>query len=304
MARSRNIKPGFFKNEDLAECTPWARLCFAGLWTLADREGRLEDRPKRIKGELFAFDSVEVEPLLQELAKAGFVLRYGANGGRFIQIPAFHKHQNPHHKESKSAIPAPQSPGLSPHAIGSKPEAYPALHEGQTPGEPEASPGLQCDERAKHGGKTVLIPDSGFLIPESSTSRAKARGSPAVPAGFDAFWAAYPRKVAKPAAAKAFAKIEVDAQLQALMLAAIERQSQSEQWRRDGGQFIPHPSTWLNGKRWLDEVASTPTAVDESRPAWATRAGFVNRFEAENAGCFEHNAELFSDGQRQKEGMK
>ena len=48
MARARNIKPGFFANENLAECDPLARLLFAGLWCLADREGRLEDRPKRI----------------------------------------------------------------------------------------------------------------------------------------------------------------------------------------------------------------------------------------------------------------
>ena len=67
MARARNIKPGFFKNEELAECSLAARLCFPGLWLLADREGRLEDRPKRIKGELFPFDTFEVGPLLDEL---------------------------------------------------------------------------------------------------------------------------------------------------------------------------------------------------------------------------------------------
>ena len=49
MARARNIKPGFFKNEFLAEMPCEVRLLFIGLWTLADREGRLEDRPKRIK---------------------------------------------------------------------------------------------------------------------------------------------------------------------------------------------------------------------------------------------------------------
>ena len=66
MARSRNIKPGFSRNEDLAECSVWARLCFALLPTLADREGRLEDRPKRIKGDLFPFDNVDVDPLLAD----------------------------------------------------------------------------------------------------------------------------------------------------------------------------------------------------------------------------------------------
>ena len=107
MARSRNIKPGFFKNEDLAECTPWARLCFAGLWLLADREGRLEDRPKRIKGELFAYDSVEVDPLLGELEARGFLVRYRNEDGSFIQISRFLAHQTPHYSEKPSVIKPP-----------------------------------------------------------------------------------------------------------------------------------------------------------------------------------------------------
>ena len=112
MARARNIKPGFFKNEDLAECSPWARLCFAGLWTLADRDGRLEDRPKRIKGELFAFDTVDMDPLLGELEKHGFIMRYEAEGMRVIQITKFDLHQHPHHKEPSNNLPSPKSPGF------------------------------------------------------------------------------------------------------------------------------------------------------------------------------------------------
>ena len=107
MARARNIKPGFFKNEDLAECSPWARLCFAGLWTLADREGRLEDRPKRIKGELFAYDTVEVAPLLVELQDFGFIERYRNSDGSFIQISKFLEHQTPHYSEKPSVIKPP-----------------------------------------------------------------------------------------------------------------------------------------------------------------------------------------------------
>ena len=49
MARARNIKPSFFMNENLAECDPLARILFVGLWTLADRDGRLEDRPKPLR---------------------------------------------------------------------------------------------------------------------------------------------------------------------------------------------------------------------------------------------------------------
>jgi hypothetical protein len=110
MARARNIKPGFFKNEDLAECSPWARLCFAGLWTLADREGRLEDRPKRIKGELFAFDTIDVEPLLKELERFKFIVRYETDGMKAIQISEFARHQSPHYSEIASVIKPPSLP--------------------------------------------------------------------------------------------------------------------------------------------------------------------------------------------------
>lgn len=300
MARARNIKPGFFKNEDLAECTCWARLCFAGLWTLADREGRLEDRPKRIKGELFAYDSVEVEPLLDELQAHGFILRYSDGTRGLIQILRFRKHQNPHHKEPPSALPSPQSLGLLPDGMADEPEAEPLCDGGEAPGKPGASPGLEGDECAKHGVKTVLIPDSGFRIPDSPRPRGKARGSPAEPAGFVAFWEAYPRKVGKADAQRAFAKLQADAELVATLVQAVKRQRASEQWQRDAGKFVPHPATWLNGRRWEDEVGDVQVRASggDTRPSWALQAGFANRFEAENAGCYEHNTHLFADGRR------
>lgn len=96
-----------YKNEDLAECSIWARYIWPGLWTLADREGRLEDRPKRIKGELLPFDSQDVEPLLRELEARLFILRYKNSDGSFIQILKFSKHQTPHYTEKASVIKPP-----------------------------------------------------------------------------------------------------------------------------------------------------------------------------------------------------
>lgn len=72
MARARNIKPGFFQNELLAEIDPLGRLLFAGLWTIADREGRLEDRAKRIKVALLPYDDCDIDGLLGQLEKHGF----------------------------------------------------------------------------------------------------------------------------------------------------------------------------------------------------------------------------------------
>lgn len=105
MARARNIKPGLFKNEVLVEQTLFVRLLFIGLWTLADREGRLEDRPKRIKMELFPCDNEDVDAGLQALADTGFIIRYSSGGFNVIQIVNFLKHQTPHGTEKDSELP-------------------------------------------------------------------------------------------------------------------------------------------------------------------------------------------------------
>lgn len=117
MARARLLKPGFFTNEELADLSPLHRLCYEGLWTQADRLGRLEDRPKRIKIAILPFDDVDVDALLTDLAAHGFIIRYEVNGDRYIAIPTFPKHQTPHIKEPDSAIPAPPK-GNKLHSTG------------------------------------------------------------------------------------------------------------------------------------------------------------------------------------------
>lgn len=104
--RARDIKPGFYKSDQLAECSMTARLLFPGLWMLADREGRLENRPRKIKAEIFPFDDVDVAPLLVELENAGLIRTYEANGTALIWIPQFKRHQSPHKNEKSSELPA------------------------------------------------------------------------------------------------------------------------------------------------------------------------------------------------------
>lgn len=105
--RTRYLKASFFKNEELATLSPYHRLCFQGLWCYADRQGRLEDRPKRLKAEVFPYDDVDIDELLGDLMQKGFIVRYQVDGvDRFIEIPRFVKHQCPHPREAKSVIPA------------------------------------------------------------------------------------------------------------------------------------------------------------------------------------------------------
>jgi len=74
---------------------------------------------------------------------------------------------------------------------------------------------------------------------------------------FERFWKAYPKKVGKGAAEKAFAKYKPDDMLTDRMIRAVEEAKRSDQWRKDGGQYIPNPATWLNQKRWEDEPPDT-----------------------------------------------
>jgi hypothetical protein len=107
MARARNIKPAIMDNEELAELEPLTRLLFIYLWMLADREGRLEDRPKRIAVQALPYDrSADVGSMLNDLQKAGFIARYEVAGVACIQVLAFKDHQTPHVREADSSLPA------------------------------------------------------------------------------------------------------------------------------------------------------------------------------------------------------
>lgn len=153
MARSRNIKPGFFINDELAECEPLARLLFAGLWCIADREGRLEDRPKRIKAEILPYDDCDVDKFLNDLQEHGFIIRYEVDGNQYIQITNFKKHQNPHIKEAASIIPPPPNSEQEP------------AEELQAPVEELLEESLELEE---HHTSTVQAPDKNNSFPADS----------------------------------------------------------------------------------------------------------------------------------------
>ena len=98
-------------------------------------------------------------------------------------------------------------------------------------------------------------------------------------ADFDCFWQAYPRKVGKVKAEAAFYKITTPV---SVLLAAIEQQKKSAQWQKDNGQFIPHPATWLNGKRWEDQVETVAT-TQQGRELDADEVAAIQRMLQEDA---------------------
>ncbi len=108
-------------------------------------------------------------------------------------------------------------------------------------------------------------------------------------AGFESFWAAYPRKSGKGAARKAWTKIHPSLDTQGLILSAVEQQKHCDQWSREGGQYIPMPSTWLNQERWSDEVTTpvsgTPPRDREAGGAWHAIAIQSSDFRDKRALC-------------------
>jgi len=250
MARTRLLKPDFFTDEDLAELPYEARLLFAGLWTIADRDGRLEDRPKRIKAHLFPYDDVNVDYLLQRLASARFISRYVEDSIAVIQIRTFAKHQNPHHREPASVLPKNLSKNEKPR-LG---RGNASKRQGAASTQPQPGPAVF---------DTVIDTVSDPVRDTETVSDPVTRV--AGDDGFERFWMAYPKKKAKPDALKAWRKLNPTPDLQQTILDAIEVQRQSDDWTRSGGQFIPYPASWLNGKRWLDEGVEVSALSDTAR---------------------------------------
>jgi hypothetical protein len=113
VARVRYLKPEFFDSTTVASVSFPARLLFAGLWTLADREGRLALEPRRIKARIFPYDDVVIETLFDELLDKHLAVAYEAEGRLCLWLPGFLEHQRPHPNEAKSTLPqCPLTPAI------------------------------------------------------------------------------------------------------------------------------------------------------------------------------------------------
>jgi hypothetical protein len=208
--RARSLKPGLFKNELLGTADPLLTVLFTGLWCEADREGRLEDRPLRIRAEVFPYrHDLDVEPHLQWLHDNSFIVRYVAKRMKLIQVLAFLDHQRPHVNEVKSVLPPMSEKSTtkvaSQHYQGSasaQPRQQALRSESLFSDSLFSESGLMTEESKLGGekgsrGKRAIatrIPDD-FQLTDERIEYAKRRGIDPQPA-FDAF-VAYWRSKAK-----------------------------------------------------------------------------------------------------------
>ena len=221
--RARNLKAGFFKNEELAALNPLARILFEGLWCFSDREGKFEWRPKRIKAEILPYDRCDIEKLLMSLHAMTFIYRYQIDGQEYGIVPKFLDHQSPHPHEAISKIPNPPEDILKE---------------------------IQCH------GMSITLPEMSVTSPADIRNpdiRNPDIRNPSSNGMFDIFWKEYPKKKSRGEAQKVWNKLKPDEALLKRMLSSIEKAKGSVDWQKDNGQFIPFPATWLNGKRWEDD---------------------------------------------------
>jgi hypothetical protein len=251
--RARNIKPGFFENEKLAELPPLTRILYIGLWCYADREGRFEWRPKRIKAVILPYDDCDIDEMLMSLHVMTFLGMYDTPNGKVGFIPKFKEHQNPHPHEAKSKLPA-KSESNQCHDM--------SLHVS------DKSVECNADSLIPDSYKNTPLPPKGDEGTKPKRKRApKDLGS--YTTDFEKAWGAYPRKDGKRKAFEAWQKALTRDMPAENMPAHIESRSFEQDWRKDDGQFIPHMATWLNRDGWLDEGATiTACRKDEEGDFW------------------------------------
>ncbi len=263
MARKRMLSPAFFTHEELTDLDPYARILFASLWCQADKEGRLEDRPKRIKHAALPFDDVDIEQLLDSLARNSeqFIVRYSVDGKRYIQIPAFAKWQNPHPKESKSELPGPEK-----------------AEQIQAPAEIPGNSGNFRESPGKNGASkpfpseslTESSPSESLTESESSPSGESRPGeSEPISLAFDEFWKAYPRRdgkrQGKKPALERWRKLPPDKRAAAFRgLDAYA--ARCEGYAKDAVRYLAQ-ELWLDDED-PDEPAMLPAVVTATGPPW------------------------------------
>lgn len=157
--RIRTIKPEFFKHDGIAALAPLTRLLFIGLWSLADSEGRMEDRPARIRVEILPYDECDADAMLADLDRAGFIKRYQIDGLHLIELPSFRRHQRIGGKEA-------QQPSRFPKSLDNQ-EGKQQGSNGEAPGTHLAAQETEGKRKGKEGkGNNVAADAAEVLVPQ------------------------------------------------------------------------------------------------------------------------------------------
>ncbi len=225
-------------SKNLNAVSDFGERLFWRMITTADDFGRFLSSPLLVRAACFplseTLEGETVERALQELVKHDLICLYEVRDRRYGHFIKWFDHQGePRAKNSK--YPDPTCLHLQTSA-----KSCTHLRTNVTGG-PETETETETD---------VSLHSSLNLSSEIKSSNP--------PNGFENFWQAYPKKKAKGYAEKAWAKLKPSEQLRQQILTALEQAKTSAEWIKDGGQFIPHPASWLSGKGWEDKPVEKP----------------------------------------------
>lgn len=234
MARIRTIRPELWESEKLGRLPMLARLTFIGLIGLADDEGRGRGEPGFLFGRLHPYapdvSRKELARALNSLGHAHLVVFYEVEGSWYFYLPGWSEHQKIE-KKRQSLLPNP-------------------------PSSDSGSLRLPFPDSSPTPPRQVAVGMEGNGVEGTGHGGAANRPPTATERTFEAFWSAYPPAKRKKKA-EAFAlweKLNPSAVLVQIIMQALDFQKRSSDWAKDGGQYIPLPSSWLSGQRWEDEV--------------------------------------------------
>lgn len=143
MARLRTIKPEYWTDERVGECSVSARLLFVATWNFADDHGGLDRSAKQLKAQAFPYDQVDCEPLIQELLHAGLLIEYEAGGKKYLHIKGFGTHQKVE-KPARPRVPVYEENTTPPRVL---PESSPRSS-GSSLGSSSFGSGIEREARA------------------------------------------------------------------------------------------------------------------------------------------------------------
>ena len=246
---NRIIKESICVSEQIDELCWFDEVFFYRLLVNCDDYGCMDAREKVLAAKLFplkAIRSQDIVKALDRLTELGLIGMYEADGRPYLKVLKWSEHQRV--RISKHKYPEPTGEQLA------------------------AGCGNSRQVAANCGESRQAAADCGNLRPESNPIQSNPNTNPNTNPNpntnttckheeqvhteslFNLFWEAYPRKEGKENARKQFAKLKPNDELMRTMLDAIGKQKESAQWKENGGQFIPYPASWLNGKRWEDEI--------------------------------------------------
>lgn len=237
---NRILKESICTSDSIDNLGWFEEVLFYRLIVNCDDYGRFDGRPAIIKNRLFPLKenltAKTVAGAIEKLASAGLVTLYVFEGKPYLYLPTWNHHQVVRAKSSK--YPAPEN------VIERMKSSEIICNQ------------MQANAPVFENRESIIDNRESSVSAEPETASNQRRKDE----GFEDFWNAYPRKVGKQAALKAWSKLRPSTELTKAILAAVEYQRTCPQWKKDGGQYIPNPATWLNQGRWEDDLSAPAKA--------------------------------------------